>query len=210
MAKLAAIVAAVLLLLCGCGSVTQLPQEGTSTQCPDNLMEAPPDDEVDTQTDETPDDQMDNEPDAQAGDTTDVQADDEDDNQPEEIPEPTMETVMYIEIGDTTLTTSLEDNASADALKELLEKGPLTVSVSDYGGFEKVGELPQSLPRQDTRMTASAGDIMLYQGSSIVLFYGSNTWAYTKLGQITGIEEEELKAVLGSSAEQITLSLSED
>lgn len=116
------------------------------------------------------------------------------------------ETVLYIQIGDTTLTAEPADTQAADALMELLEDGPVTVQVTNYGGFEKVGELPQALPHQDSRITTRAGDIMLYQGDSIVLFYGSNTWSYTRLGTIRDVSGQDLAAVLDGPETQITLS----
>jgi hypothetical protein len=78
-----------------------------------------------------------------------------------------------------------EDNESVEALKELCQEGPLTIRMSMYGGFEQVGSIGQSLPRDDSRTTTQAGDIVLYSGDQIVVFYGSNSWAYTRLGHIT-------------------------
>lgn len=116
------------------------------------------------------------------------------------------EIMFYIQIGDTTLTAAPADTEAADALMELLEEGPLTIEVENYGGFEKVGALPQALPRQDTRITTRPGDIMLYQGDSIVLFYGSNTWSYTRLGTIRDVSGSDLADVLGGVETQIILS----
>ncbi len=78
-----------------------------------------------------------------------------------------------------------------------------------YGGFEQVGSLGASLPRSDTRITTQAGDIVLYAGDQIVVFYGSNTWAYTRLGRITDLSPEELAALLGKGDVSLTLSLEE-
>ena len=116
------------------------------------------------------------------------------------------ETMLYIQIGDTTLAAEPADSEAAAALLELLEDGPLTIPVENYGGFEKAGTLPQALPRQDTRITTRPGDIMLYQGDSIVLFYGSNTWSYTRLGTILDVSGSDLAAVLGGAETQIILS----
>ena len=104
------------------------------------------------------------------------------------------------------LTVEWEDNDSVDALRELLESGPLSVQLSQYGGFEQVGALGTSLPRNDVRTTTEPGDIVLYSGSQIVIFYGSNSWAYTRLGRITGMSGEELTALLG--VENVTAVLS--
>ena len=117
------------------------------------------------------------------------------------------EIMLQIQVGDTLLTAALEDNSSADALKEMLSEGPLTIEVENYGGFEKVGTLPESLPRNDTQMTAQPGDIMLYQGNSIVFFHGSNSWSYTKLGTIEQTGDLDIKEVLGGQESTVTLSL---
>ena len=115
------------------------------------------------------------------------------------------ETMLYIQIGDATLTAVLEDNPSAQALAELLEDGPVTLEAENYGGFEKTAVLPEALPQNDARITAGPGDVMLYQGDTVVLFYGSNTWSYTKLAHIT--KTEGLEAALSGGETAFTLSL---
>lgn len=126
----------------------------------------------------------------------------------EETEEDEMETnEIYIKVGEDTLTAVLENNESAKALKELLADGSLTIQASDYGGFEKVCSLGTGLPRNDSQTTTHAGDICLYNGSQIVIFYGSNSWAYTRLGKIQNVTEKELKAALGNGDVTVTLSL---
>ena len=114
---------------------------------------------------------------------------------------------LSISVGGNSLTATLVDNDATKALIELFKKGPVTISMSDYGGFEKVGSLPQSFPRNDTQITTTAGDIMLYQGNQLVIFYGSNTWSYTRLGRIEGLSASEIKNALGSGTVAVTLSL---
>lgn len=114
-------------------------------------------------------------------------------------------TTVVLTTGGRTATATLADNAATRELVALLEKGPVTVTMSDYGGFEKVGALPQSFTTDDSRITTVAGDIMLYQGNNIVVFYGSNTWAYTPLGKIDGATAESVRAFLGNG--QITLTI---
>ena len=112
---------------------------------------------------------------------------------------------MKIEVNGSTFTATLADNAAADALVDWVEEGPVTLELSDYAGFEKVGPLGRSLPASDSQTTTHAGDIVLYQGDQIVLFYGSNSWSYTRLGRIddlTGWED-----ALGSGDVTVTLSL---
>ena len=101
--------------------------------------------------------------------------------------------------------TSGELDTAVDALVEMMEAGPVTIRMSDYAGFEKVGPLGTSLPASNRQTTTQAGDIVLYQGNQIVIFYGSNSWSYTRLGRVedlTGWEE-----VLGSGDVTVTFSL---
>lgn len=126
----------------------------------------------------------------------------------EETEENTVETdQIYIKVGESTLAAVLEDNESTEALKELLADKTLTVSASNYGGFEKVCSLGTELPRNDSQTTTHAGDICLYNGNQIVIFYGSNSWAYTRLGRVSGADASELEEVLSGEETEITLSL---
>ena len=113
---------------------------------------------------------------------------------------------LKISVNGTELTVTLEDNSSAQALTELLQQGDITVEMSDYGSFEKVGDLPQILPRNDETITTVPGDIILYQGNKITIYYDENTWDFTKLGSIDNITQEDLKAILGGGDVTVTLS----
>ena len=99
--------------------------------------------------------------------------------------------------GNHTLTATLADNSSAKAFAELLSKGPVTVDMQDYGNFEKVGDLPSSLPRNDISITTEPGDIILYQGNKITIYYNTNSWSFTRLGKVEGVTPAELKKILG-------------
>ena len=92
-----------------------------------------------------------------------------------------------------------------EALKELCQNGPLVIQMSMYGGFEQVGDIGQSLPRDDRQTTTHAGDIVLYSGDQLVVFYGSNSWAYTRLGRIADKSGEELAELLGNGDVTITI-----
>ena len=112
---------------------------------------------------------------------------------------------MTVQVGESTFTATLEENAAVDALVEMMEHGSVTIQMSDYAGFEKVGALGSSLPTSNRQTTTQAGDIVLYQGNQIVLFYGSNSWSYTRLGKIddlTGWTE-----ALGGGDVSVTFSL---
>ena len=126
----------------------------------------------------------------------------------EEMEDDTVETnQIYIKVGESVLTAVLEENESAEALKGLLADGSLTISASNYGGFEKVCSLGTKLPRNDSQTTTHAGDICLYNGNQIVIFFGSNSWAYTRLGRISDADASELEDILGGEESEITLSL---
>ena len=116
------------------------------------------------------------------------------------------ETDMRLLINDTPVEVLWEDNEAVTALRELVRDGALTVAMSPYGGFEQVGPIGRSLPRADSRITTEAGDIVLYSGDQIVVFYGSNTWAYTRLGKIQGLDGAALTSLLGGGAVTLTIT----
>ena len=99
--------------------------------------------------------------------------------------------------GSHTLAARLADNSSATAFYELLKQGPVTIKMHDYGNFEKVGPLGTILPRNDTQITTTAGDIILYQGNQITIYYDTNNWNFTRLGKVDGVTQAELKKILG-------------
>ena len=117
------------------------------------------------------------------------------------------ETMLQMLIGDTEVAVDWEDNESVEALKALCRDGSLTIRMSMYGGFEQVGPIGQSLPRQDRQTTTQAGDIVLYSGNQIVVFYGSNAWAYTRLGHIRDKSAQELAEMLGNGDVTITIGI---
>ena len=114
---------------------------------------------------------------------------------------------LKISVNGTELTATLEDNSSAQALTELLKQGNITVDMSDYGNFEKVGALPWELPRNDERITTKPGDVILYQGDRITLYYDENTWSFTRLAAIGSATREDLLAALGSGDVTVRFSL---
>lgn len=112
---------------------------------------------------------------------------------------------MIMTIGDTKVDVSWEDNDSVRELKELAEKN-LLIQMSMYGEFEQVGSIGQSVTRNDKQTTTEPGDIVLYSGNQLVVFYGSNSWSYTRLGKIN-LSDEELENLLGNGDATITLSM---
>lgn len=117
------------------------------------------------------------------------------------------QTKILLTVGDKTMTATLVDNAATRELQALLEKGPFTIQMSDYGGFEKVGTLPQSFTTSNSQINTEPGDIMLYQGNNMVIFYGTNSWSYTRLGKIDEATADNLKQFLGSGNISQTVSL---
>jgi hypothetical protein len=117
---------------------------------------------------------------------------------------------MNIEIGDTVLAATLVENSSVDALKEALSEGPITVDMRDYGSMEKVGSLGMDLPRNDEPITTGPGDIILFQGNALVIYYAANSWNFTRLGKIDDVTAEELREILGDGNVTITLSLPQE
>ena len=101
-----------------------------------------------------------------------------------------------------------EDNASVDALRGIVSKEELTIGMSMYGGFEQVGPIGEEVVRNDEQTTTAAGDIVLYSGDQIVVFYGSNTWAYTRLGHID-LAADELEELLGREDAVLILKMAE-
>lgn len=117
------------------------------------------------------------------------------------------EPVLAITVGDTTIHATLENNSSAAAFADLLREGPVTVSAHDFGNFEKVGPLPQSLPTNDMQITTQPGDVILYQGNQVTIYYDQNTWSFTRLAHIDGATRESLLSLLGEGDVELTFSL---
>ena len=126
--------------------------------------------------------------------------------QPPQVEEAAPEMVLEMKIGDTPVAVTWEDNEAVAALKEYCRDQILTIPMSMYGGFEQVGSIGTSLPQNDVQTTTQSGDIMLYSGDQIVVFYGSNSWAYTRLGHITDKSQDELTALLSNGDISISLS----
>ena len=114
---------------------------------------------------------------------------------------------LKIHVNDTTFTATLADNSSADAFAEYLSQGDLTLDMHDYGSFEKVADLPRSFPRNDTQTDTDAGDIILYQGKSITIYYDKNSWNFTRLGKIDNVDKKRLKQILGDGNATVTFSV---
>lgn len=114
---------------------------------------------------------------------------------------------MRMGIGDTDVSVEWEDNQAVADLHAFATKAPVTVELSMYGGFEQVGPLGTSLTASDEQMTTEPGDIVLYAGNQISVFYGPNSWAYTKLGHVTDRTADEMAELLGNGDTSITIAI---
>ncbi len=112
---------------------------------------------------------------------------------------------MTLQIGNSSFMATLENNPAVDAFVEMMSDFPVIIQMNDYSGFEKVGSLGTNLPADDKQTTTHAGDIVLYNGNQIVIFYGSNAWSYTRLGKIDDLSGWE--DALGSGDITVTFSL---
>ncbi len=113
---------------------------------------------------------------------------------------------LRMSIGGTPVEVAWADNEAVEALRQLCKDQALTIDMSMYGGFEQVGSIGSALPQNDVQTTTKAGDIMLYSGDRMVVFYGSNSWAYTPLGHITDKTQAELTQLLSNGNVTVTLA----
>lgn len=129
--------------------------------------------------------------------------------QPDPTQEPTTAStnpLLKIEANGYTFLADFEGNSSAEALKEKLKSGSITINMHDYGSFEKVGDLPFTLPRNDEQITTEPGDVILYLGNSLTIYYDVNSWNFTRVAKIRGADST-LKDKLGDGNVTVTLSL---
>ena len=116
-------------------------------------------------------------------------------------------TKMKLEVGNYVFTVALVENSSVDALKELLADGPLTLTMTDYAGMEKGVDLGMVLPQNNVQMNTQAGDIILYQGRTFVIYYDTNSWSLTPIGKIENVDAAALRQALGTGNVSVTISI---
>lgn len=114
---------------------------------------------------------------------------------------------LKIHVNDTAFTATFEENSSAKAFAEFLAQGDMTLDMHDYGSFEKVADLPRSFPRNDKQIDTDAGDIILYQGNSITIYYDKNSWNFTRLARIDNVNKKRLQQILGKGNVKATFSV---
>ena len=115
---------------------------------------------------------------------------------------------INITIEGKTMPVNLVDNEATRTLVAALQESPITYEADDYGGFEKVGALGRSLPTSNTQISTQPGDVILYSGNQIVLFYGTNSWSYTRIGKMEYGTLDELKSFLKAGQGKINVTLS--
>ena len=120
----------------------------------------------------------------------------------------TMTQKLYVTIGTETRSVTMEDNVGTQALVAALENADITYVAHDYGNFEKVGYIGQSFPTTDHQLTTSAGDLVLYNGDNICIFYGSNSWSYTFIGHLDGMSADEVRQFVNAGGGDVSITLS--
>jgi hypothetical protein len=114
---------------------------------------------------------------------------------------------IKIKIREHILTVELVNNSTTIELKNRLKKGSITLNMKDYGNIEKVGDFDKSLPTNNEQISTDAGDVILYQGKSFVIYYDKNNWNLTRIGKVKNISKEELRKILGKGDIKIELYL---
>lgn len=112
---------------------------------------------------------------------------------------------LVLNVNGNELNVSWENNSTVGELIAYVQKESIVVEATRYGGFEQVGSLPRPFSRNDVQITTKPGDIVLYSGNQLVMFFDSNTWSYTRLGHIEGLSEQELSELLGAASVTIEI-----
>ena len=178
-----------MLVACGGNKVSDASDNITETKAEnqeENQVDIQTEIQIDTQGDNQADMLEENE--TTSSEDLELTSDDNETENEEETGEQT-EMKMNVQVGDYTFTATLENNTAVDELVDIMKEGPVTISMDDYSGFEKVGSLGRSLTTSNSQTTTDAGDIVLYNGNNIVMFYGSNSWSYTRIGKIDDLTD---------------------
>ena len=125
------------------------------------------------------------------------------------VPEGT-DRMFYAHVNGSVLPILASDNSSADAFLDFLRTGDITIEMHDYGSFEKVGPLGTTLPRNDEQITTEPGDVILYQGNQVTIYYDVNSWSFTRIGRVQGLSQAELREILGDGNAAVTFSLNRE
>ena len=115
---------------------------------------------------------------------------------------------LYITIGDVTKSATLVDNSTTEALVTQLQKGDITYEAHDYGNFEKVGALGYTFPENNTQINTEPGDLILYQGNNLCIYYGTNSWNFTRIGKLDNMTQSDIKTWVNAGSGNVTVTLS--
>ena len=119
-----------------------------------------------------------------------------------------MTNTLYLTIGGVTKSATLVSNSSTEALVAQLQKGDITYEASDYGGFEKVGALGYSFPQNNEQINTVPGDLILYQGSALCIYYDANSWNFTRIGKLDDMTQADIKTWVKAGGGSVTVKLS--
>ncbi len=117
---------------------------------------------------------------------------------------------MFVTINGVTHTATLENNSSTEALVQQLQQGDITYEAHDYGNFEKVGDMGYSFPQNNEQITTQPGDLILYQGNHLCIYYDTNSWNFTRIGRLDNMTQSDIRQWVkaGGGNVKVTLSLS--
>lgn len=197
-----ALVMVLMFVACGDNADVGITNNLVDTQI-ENQADMPEENKIDIQTENQLDIREENEADSIRN--SGPAADDNQSENKEKTGEQT-EMKMNVQIGDYTFTVTLENNTAVEELVEMMKEGPVTISMDDYSGFEKVGPLGRNLTTNNSQTATDAGDIVLYNGNNIVMFYGTNSWSYTRIGKIDDLSDWEKALGSGSITAVFTLA----
>ena len=117
---------------------------------------------------------------------------------------------LYITIGGITKTATMVSNSSTEALVAQLQQGDITYEAHDYGNFEKVGALGYTFPENNEQITTVPGDLILYQGSNLCIYYDTNSWNFTRIGKLDNMTQADIKKWVNAGGNNVTVTLSID
>lgn len=114
---------------------------------------------------------------------------------------------MYVTVNGNKLKVTLEQNPSVAALIDILKQGDITFTADKNGNFEMYGDIGHNLPTNNKHISAQAGDVILYSGRYLCLFFGNNSYSYTRIGKINGYSPSELRALLGADQGRVQVTV---
>ena len=119
-----------------------------------------------------------------------------------------MTTTLYLSIGGVTKSATLVSNSSTEAFVAQLQKGDITYEAHDYGDFEKVGALGYTFPQNNEQINTEPGDLILYQGSNLCIYYDTNSWNFTRIGKLDNMTQADIKAWVKAGGGNVNVTLS--